>query len=70
MIGQVSWWNRRKGYGFILSSEGEDIFVHYTDLLDNLRNLKANDEVEFSIGQCDHGTKAVNVRKIGCELLD
>ncbi|MHC5089324.1 MAG: cold-shock protein, partial [Planctomycetota bacterium] len=29
--GTVKWYDKKKGYGFILSEEGNDIFVHYTD---------------------------------------
>ena len=30
--GTVKWWDRRKGYGFIVGEEGQDVFVHYTTI--------------------------------------
>lgn len=63
MIGTCSWWNRKKGYGFITSDDGTDLFVHYSDL-DGCKNLKAKDRVEFKVHQDEDGAKAVNVRII------
>lgn len=62
MEGKCSWWNRRKGYGFLISEEGTDVFVHFSDLV-GIRNLEKGEEVEFSVRQGDKGLKAVNVRK-------
>ena len=48
--GTVKWYNSRKGYGFIISEEGKDIFVHYSALVgdeDEYLTLNVNDEVEF-----------------------
>lgn len=58
------WYNRRKGFGFIISEEGKDIFVHYSALLgdeDEYLTLNENDEVEFEIVQGQKGPQASNV---------
>lgn len=62
MYGRVHWWNRKKGYGFIISEEGTDVFVHYTALVGD-RNLEKGEYVEFRVEQGYKGLKAVNVRK-------
>ena len=33
--GKVKWWDRRKGYGFIVGESGDDVFVHYTRIKGN-----------------------------------
>ena len=62
--GTVKWYNRRKGYGFIISEDGTDIFVHYTALAgrdEEYITLNENDKVEFDIVQGQKGPQANNV---------
>ena len=62
--GTVKWYNSRKGYGFIISEEGTDIFVHYTALArkeDEYVTLNEMDKVEFDIVQGQKGPQASNV---------
>ena len=62
--GTVKWYNSRKGYGFIISEDGKDIFVHYTGLAgrdEEYVTLNENDEVEFDIIEGQKGPQASNV---------
>jgi CspA family cold shock protein len=62
--GTVKWFNSRKGYGFITSEEGGDVFVHYTALAgddDQYKTLNENDKVEFDVTEGQKGPQASNV---------
>ena len=58
--GTVKFFNNSKGFGFIKPSEGgDDIFVHQSGLIDEVRE---NDEVEYEEEQGRKGLNAVNVK--------
>ena len=62
--GTVKWFNSRKGYGFITSEEGGDVFVHYSALAgddDQYKTLNENDKVEFDVTEGQKGPQASNV---------
>jgi CspA family cold shock protein len=60
--GKVKWYDKKEGYGFILSDSRGDIFVHYTDFSDSsLRSLNDGDEVVFEIAPGEKGLRAQNV---------
>ncbi len=63
MNGKVKWYNPRKGFGFIESEDGNDIFVHRTSVPEGIF-LNEGDAVEFEIEEGDKGKKAVNVKKL------
>ena len=62
--GTVKWFNSSKGFGFINSEEGNDVFVHFSALAgddDEHKTLNENDEVEFDVVQGEKGPQANNV---------
>ncbi len=65
MTGTVKWFNSEKGYGFITSDEGNDIFVHYSAInQEGFKTLNEGDKVEFEVVEGDRGPQASNVEKI------
>ena len=62
--GTVKWFNEVKGYGFLTTEDGNDIFVHYTSIVgDGFRTLNEGEEVEFEITEGAKGPQAVNVQR-------
>jgi cold shock protein len=63
MKGKVKWFDSAKGYGFIQTEEGNDVFVHYTGIeRDGFRVLEEGQEVEFEISDGKRGPQATNVK--------
>ncbi|MDT8401413.1 MAG: cold shock domain-containing protein [Bacteroidales bacterium] len=60
--GKVKWYDETKGFGFIKSESGEDIFVHRTGLLDSYDILQTDQEVVFEVKQGDKGLVAYDVK--------
>ena len=62
--GKVKWFNAEKGYGFITTEEGKDVFVHYSAIqCDGFRNLEEGDSVTFEVKESNRGPQASNVSK-------
>ncbi len=63
--GTVKWFNDSKGFGFITSEEGGDVFVHHSSIQgDGYKSLAEGDSVSFDVEEGEKGPKAVNVVKL------
>ena len=60
MEGTIRWFNVQKGYGFIKGDDGEDYFVHYTQVPEGMR-LNENDRVTFEGVETERGKQAQNI---------
>jgi CspA family cold shock protein len=62
LTGTVKWFNDAKGFGFITSEQGEDVFVHFTAIQGNgFRTLAEGAHVVFEVTQGPKGLQASNV---------
>ena len=62
MRGKVKNFNKEKGYGFIKTEEGKDVFFHYSELkMEGFKTVEANKTVEFEIIETEKGLRAVNI---------
>jgi CspA family cold shock protein len=63
--GKVKWFNPDKGYGFIEQEDGDDVFVHFSEIQEEgFKTLDEGQEVEFEVTTGNQGKpQASNVRK-------
>jgi len=60
--GKVKWFSNQKGYGFIQTDDGKDIFVHFSAIeSEGFKTLGQGQEVEFEISDGPKGPQAANV---------
>jgi len=63
--GTVKWLDNSKGYGFIASETGSDVFVHHTAIQGTgYKSLDEGQQVEFDITKGPKGEQATNVVKL------
>ena len=62
MIGTVKWFNAEKGFGFITTEEGKDVFAHFSQIQkDGFKSLEEGEEVEFEVVEGEKGLQAENI---------
>jgi len=65
MKGFVKWFNNEKGFGFIEYKEGEDVFVHYSQVRqEGYKSLNEGDYVSFELIETEKGLQALDVYQI------
>ncbi|MEG6617586.1 cold-shock protein [Peptococcaceae bacterium 1198_IL3148] len=65
MQGTVKWFNASKGFGFIESENGEDIFVHFSAINgDGFKTLNEGERVNFDVVEGARGQQASNVSRM------
>ena len=63
--GQVKWFDSKKGFGFIIGPEGQDVFVHFSSIVgDGFRTLKDGETVEYELVSGDKGLSATGVKRM------
>lgn len=66
--GEVKWFDPKKGYGFIVGPEGQDVFVHFSQILgDGFRSLKDGEPVNYELSEGDKGLQAREVKRVEVE---
>lgn len=68
MTGTVKWFDSKKGFGFIVDTQGRDVFVHFSSIGgEGFRALKDGEQVEYKECSGDKGLSAKTVRRIVSE---
>jgi len=65
MTGTVKWFNAEKGYGFITTENGEDLFAHFTQIQkDGFKSLEDGEAVSFDVVEGQKGPQAANIQSL------
>ena len=63
--GKVKWFNDQKGFGFVFSEDGRDVFVHHTVIEgQGFKTLQDGEAVEYEADESPKGLKATRVRRV------
>lgn len=69
--GNVKWFDVKKGFGFIVGPEGQDVFVHFSSIGgDGFKTLKDGEPVEYDLQQGEKGFHARDVRRVNARPPD
>ena len=62
MTGTVKWFNAEKGFGFITTENGEDLFAHFSQIQkDGFKSLEEGEAVSFDVVEGQKGLQAANI---------
>lgn len=65
MNGTVKWFNSDKGFGFITTEEGTDVFAHFSQInKEGFKTLEEGQEVTFDVVEGEKGPQAENITEI------
>ncbi|MCM1988563.1 cold-shock protein [Oceanirhabdus seepicola] len=65
MTGTVKWFNAEKGFGFITTEEGNDVFAHFSQIQkEGYKSLEEGQKVSFEIIEGQKGPQAGNIELI------
>ncbi|MFD3156914.1 cold shock domain-containing protein [Haloimpatiens sp. FM7330] len=65
MTGTVKWFNSEKGFGFITTEEGKDVFAHFSQInKDGFKTLEEGEKVSFDVVEGAKGPQAENITTI------
>jgi CspA family cold shock protein len=65
MKGTVKWFNATKGYGFITTEDGRDVFAHFSAIeMEGFKTLDEGQAVEFEVVDGAKGPQAAHIRAI------
>ncbi len=68
MKGKVKWFNKNKGYGFIITDDSKEYFVHWKSIVTNspreLKVLEQDEIVSFDLMETDKGIQAINIIRV------
>lgn len=63
--GVVSWFNDIRGFGFIVDESGQDVYVHFSEIIrDGFKTLSVGERVVFELIDAESAPKAASVRVI------
>lgn len=63
MKGKVKNFNKDRGFGFITTEDGKDVFFHYSSIVDENKTAEIGEPVEFDVEDSPRGPRAANVKK-------
>lgn len=65
MTGTVKWFNSEKGFGFITTEEGNDVFAHFSQIQkEGFKTLEEGQKVSFEVIQGPKGPQAESIQTI------
>ena len=63
--GKVKWFDNKRGFGFIIQDQGQDVFVHHSSIQGNgYKTLQEGEVVSYDLVPSDKGPKADKVQRV------